>query len=313
MKYRTLGRTGLKVSLVGLGTGGLSQFGQKSGVNPTQIRELVRYALDQGINFFDTAAGYDESECILGTALEGIPRDSFYLATKFQAGRSNEKASPQTVVETVERSLRRLRVETVDILQFHGLSSKLYLYARDELMSTVMQLQQQGKFRYLGVTESYSMDAGHEMLTRALRDDHFDTAMVGYNLLSPTAERRVLPQCRENDVGVICMVAVRRSLSRPDYLRSQIAAAKKHGIIAPDALPNEDPLGWLLKEGVPSLAAAGYKYVAAHPAISTILTGTSNREHLEENIDAILGPPLDQTDMERLRSIFGNVEEPLGN
>ncbi|MDP6779911.1 MAG: aldo/keto reductase, partial [Candidatus Latescibacteria bacterium] len=72
-------------------------------------------------------------------------------------------------------------------------------------------------------------------------------------------------------------------------------------------------LGWLVKGHVESLPSAGYKYAAAHPAIGTVLTGTANVDHLEENVKAILGPPLPDADMARLRSIFGDVWEPLGN
>ncbi len=119
--------------------------------------------------------------------------------------------------------------------------------------------------------------------------------------------------CREKNVGVICMVAVRRALSRPEVLKERITDAKARGLIAPDVLPDDDPLGWLIKDHVTSLPAAGYKYVAAHPAMGTVLTGTANLANLEANVEAILGPPLPEEDMARLRSIFGEVWEPLGN
>src|SRR5712691_4577922 len=83
MKYRTLGRTGLRVSLVGLGTGGPSRLGQGSGVPEPEAHRLVRRALELGINFIDTAAGYGESEAILGRALQGVPQDACGIATKF--------------------------------------------------------------------------------------------------------------------------------------------------------------------------------------------------------------------------------------
>jgi len=84
-------------------------------------------------------------------------------------------------------------------------------------------------------------------------------------------------------------------------------------LIPRDALPDDDPLGWLVKGAVTSLPAAGYNYVAAHPAVGMALTGTSNIDHLEENVAAILGPPLPEADMARLRSVFGQIWEPLGN
>lgn len=313
MKYRSLGRTGLRVSVLGIGTGGPSQFGQNSGVPETDVSRMVRRALALGVNFFDTAAGYGESEAILGRALTGVPRDEYVLATKVQVARDEWTATPEDVVATVELSLERLRVDVIDIMQFHGVKPEDYARTIEIFLPVMARLQEQGKFRFLGVSETYSQDFRHEMFPMALGDDHFDTAMVGYNMISPTAEHRVLPMCLERNVGVICMVAVRRALSRPEVLAERIAYAKKTGLIERDSVPDEDPLGWLMKGHVTSLPAAAYKYVASHPAMGTVLTGTANIDHLEANVKAILGPPLPDDDMARLREIFGAVWEPLGN
>ncbi|MDE2997877.1 MAG: aldo/keto reductase [Gemmatimonadota bacterium] len=313
MKYRTLGRTGLRVSVLGIGTGGPSQFGQNSGVSETDVSRMVRRALALGVNFFDTAAGYGESEAILGRALTGVPREDYVLATKVQVARDDWTATPEDVVVTVERSLERLRVDVIDIMQFHGVKPEDYARTIEIFLPVMARLQEQGKFRFLGVSETYSLDFRHEMFPMALADDHFDTAMVGYNMISPTAERSVLPMCREKNVGVICMVAVRRALSRPDVLAERIAYAKEKGLIERESLPDVDPLGWLVKGHVTSLPSAAYKYVASHPAMGTVLTGTANIDHLEANVKAILGPPLPDEDVARLRDIFGAVWEPLGN
>ena len=313
MEYRTLGRTGLRVSVLGIGTGGPSQFGQSTGVPEADVARMVRRALALGVNFFDTAAGYGESEAILGRALTGVPREDYVLATKVQVARDEWTSSPDDVVACVERSLARLRVDVIDIMQFHGVTPEDYARTMEIFLPVMARLQEQGKFRFLGVSETYSQDPGHEMFPMALADDHFDAAMVGYNMISPTAEHRVLPMCLEKNVGVICMVAVRRALSRPDVLAERIAYAKEKGLIARDSVPDDDPLGWLVKGHVASLPAAAYKYVASHPAMGTVLTGTANLEHLEANVRAILGPPLPDEDMVRLRGIFGAVWEPLGN
>lgn len=313
MEYRILGRTGLKVSVVGVGTGGPTQAGQKTGVSQEDFTKLVRGALNLGINFFDTAAAYGESETRLGLALAGVHRDAYLLATKFHPTKGDQMIAPEDAVASVERSLVRLKVDFVDVMQLHGVPPQMYRAVMDQLWPTMEKLKSQGKFRFAGITENYRDDSKHEMLPMALSDDVFDAAMVGYNLLSPTPEHEVLPLCLEKNVGAICMVAVRRALSRPEVLRENIADAKARGLIAPDALPDGDPLGWLIKGGVTSLPAAGYKYVKAHPAIHTVLSGTANLAHLEENVKAMLGPPLPDEDMVRLRAIFGQVWEPLGN
>ncbi len=313
MEYRTLGRTELRVSRLGIGSGGPSRFGQLSGVPETEIHRMVRVALDKGVNFFDTAAAYGESESILGRALKGVSRNSYIVATKFNAFDGKNPIPPEVIVQSVERSLQRLDLETVDILQFHGLQPDQFVRSRDTLMPTLEKLRKEGKFRFLGVTETFRRDWKHEMLSMALRDNWVDTVMVGYNLLNPTAEREVLPLCENKNVGVICMVPVRCSLSRPEYLKKLLLEAKDRGLIAGDVLPEEKPLDWLIKDSVTSLPAAGYKYVAAHPAVHTTLSGTSKIDHLEENIAAINGHSLPDEDMARLRSIFGNVWESLIN
>ena len=313
MTYRTFGRTGLRVSVMGMGTGGPSQFGQKTGVPQADVTRLVRRALDLGINFFDSAAAYGESEMRLGQALEGVPREDYILATKLSPVRNGEVVTPEAAVASVERSLERLKVDAVDVMQFHGVEPGDYRAVMDRLLPALLKLKEEGKFRFLGVSETYGRDNRHEMLPVALKEDVFDTAMVGYNLLSPTTEHEVLPMCLEKNVGVICMVPVRRSLSRPELLVERIGDAVARGLIPRDALPDDDPLGWLVKGEVTSLPAAGYKYVAAHPAVGTVLTGTSNIDHLEENVAAILGAPLPEEGMTRLRSVFGQIWEPLGN
>ena len=313
MEYRTLGRTGLRVSVIGIGTGGPSNFGQSSGVPEEDVARMVGKALDLGINFFDTSAAYRESEAILGRALEGVGRDRYILATKFQPRVDEEPVGADAVTASVEHSLERLRTDAIDVLQFHGVAPEHYREAVDQLMPAVIRLREQGKIRFVGISETYARDPKHEMIAEALADGHFDTAMVGYNLLSPTAEHEALPLCQAKDVGVICMVAVRRALSRPDVLLENLGDVRERGLIDRDSLPAEDPLGWLVKGQVASLPAAGYKFAAAHPAISTVLTGTARIAHLEANVDAILGPGLPDEDMARLHDLFGEVWEPLGN
>ena len=317
MKYRTLGRTNLKVSLVGLGSGGPSQFGQRTGVPEPEIHRMVRTALDLGVNLIDSSAGYGESEAILGRALQGVSRDQYYIATKASprcGGRGDgEIISEVGLLEQVEQSLRRLQVETIDIFQFHGLRPTEYAGVIEKLLPIAERLKAQGKIRFIGASEMFFEDGKHEMLQRALVDGHFDTVMVGYNLLNQSAERTVLPLCLEKNIGVLVMIAVRVALSKPERLREVIADLKSRDVIPSDALPGTDPLGWLVRGHVESVPAAAYKFVAAHPAVSTVLSGTSKIDNLKSNVKALLGAPLPAEDMQRLREIFGHIDESLGN
>ena len=313
MLYRTLGRTGLRVSLLGIGTGGPSNFGQRTGVPEADIHRLVKRALDVGVNIFDTAAGYRDSEAILGRALKGVPRDRYYLATKFTPEREEEVVKPEDVVASVERSLTRLRTESVEVLQFHGVRPQRYRVVMERLLPTVLKLRDQGKCRWIGITEQYGEDGGHETLQMALEDDYFATAMVGYNMLNQSADSLVYPQCLEHNVGVFIMFAVRRVLASPARLEQTIADLKQRGLVTPDAVPDRQPLDWLIHGNVDSIASAAYKFTAMHPAGSTVLSGTANPEHFESNLRALEDPVLPEADYARLQELFGHITDPIGN
>ncbi len=313
MKYRMLGRTGLRVSLVSLGSGGPSRLGQNTGVPEPEAHRLLHTALDIGINLIDTASGYGQSEEILGRALKTVDRNRYYIATKTRPVKDNRILTASKLTHQVETSLKRLQLETIDIFQFHGVQSNEYDGVRDSLVSTAQKLKSQGKIRFIGITEMYFQDGDHQVLQRAVKDNLFDTVMVGYNLLNQTAEKTVFPLCDAHKVGVLIMIAVRRALSRVEVLEKTIADLKKKDVIPRDELPDKNPLGWLVKDGVESVTAAAYKFAAASKAVSTVITGTSKLSHLRSNVDAILGPPLPSDDMARLNGIFGHISESLGN
>jgi len=310
MKYRTLGRTGLRISLVSLGTGGPSRLGQGSGVAEADAHRLVRRALELGINFIDTAAGYGESEAILGRALRGLPDDACWIATKFSPLDGDQvKKDPAELRRSLDRSLERLGREAVDLFQLHGVIPSAYREVVERFYPEMQRAREAGKVRFLGITERFFADPGHEMLPMALADDLFDTLMLKYGILNQAAAREVLPMAAVRNVGVLNMAAVRVKLSDPAQLEALIADWKAAGKIPSGALPDRDPLGFLVRGDVDSVVSAGYRFAAAPEAISTVLTGTADLGHLERNVAALLGPPLDETDAARLRQLFGGLVE----
>jgi aryl-alcohol dehydrogenase-like predicted oxidoreductase len=321
MEYRRFGRTGLQVSAVGLGTGGPSNLGQTSGVPEADAARVVRRALDLGINLIDTAAGYRESEAILGRALASVPRDSYIMCTKFNPvrNRNNQRTGDESLepeaalAESVERSLRRLNTDHIDLLQLHGVTPDWYERVRDRFVPAAKRLQQQGKFRFFGLTENFANDHHHETLTLGLADDLYDAMMVGYNLLTPMPEEHVLPEAQRRDVGILVMCAVRRAIARPAQLETLVAELKAKGELPTDALPERDPLGWLVHDGVDSVPSAAYKFAVSHPAVSCVLSGTANVEHLEANVASINGAPLPPADRARLVKLFSPIRRNLGN
>lgn len=311
MEYRTLGRTGLEVSRVSLGTGGPSRLGQRTHGDEQQSHRVVQRALDLGINLIDTAANYSDSEEILGRALKSIPRDRYILGTKFEPAPEigGPVNSPDDVIKSCERSLQRLGLETIDIFQFHGALPENYEEAVEKLYPAVEQLRAAGKIRFIGITEYFYKDPDHQMLERALADDLWDTLMVKYGLLNQTAERAVLPLAREKNVGVMSMSPVRVRLTRPETLRQLLNDWINRGLLPADALPQDDPLGFLVEGEVTSLVDAGYRFGAEPEEIDTVIVGTGNVDHLEANIRSIHAAPLPEEHSARLRELFGHLAE----
>lgn len=311
MQYRTLGRTGLRVSLAGLGTGGASQIGQATGRTVAESHRLVRTALDLGINIFDTSPNYRNSEELLGGALEGIPRDRYILATKFPPKPRGSDAlyeDPEALMHVLEQSLKHLRVDTIDILQYHMVYPNEYRAVIDRFHPIALRAQEQGKVRFLGITETVAGDPTHEMLPMALAEDLFDVLMVKYGILNQRAKEKVLPMARERNVGVFVMASVRTSLRNPAEAVAHISRFIDEGLLDIPKPSLDDPLGLgRVGEAVPSLTRAAYQFAAAPEAVSTVLIGTGNEEHLRANVADILGPRLSEAQLAYLRKTYGRL------
>lgn len=307
MEYRRLGKTNLQVSLLGLGSGGKSKLGQAHGMEQSEITPIVRRALDLGINIIDTAPGYDESEALLGAALEGVPRDSYVMCTKFWPVRDEKVFTADVLRASVDRSLTRLKTDTVDVLYLHGVAPEWLEPSLESLYPAMQELQQAGKVRFLGITETFASDDKHETMQAVMPRNLFDVAMVGYNVLSAAPALTVLPLAQQHDVGVVIMCAVRGVLLSEQRIREVVGEWMDQGALARDAVPADDPLGWVLGPWADSIPTAAYKFAADSAAVGTVLTGTGRVAHLEANAEAILGGKLPPEIVERLIQTFGPV------
>lgn len=307
MQYTTLGRTGLKVSVAGLGCGGFSRLGQSTGKTEAESIAIVRLALDSGINLIDTAAQYVTEE-IVGKAIAGVPRDSVVLATKAQTVIDGERLTGEKVVASLEASLRRLGTDTVEIFQLHGISPKNYEHARDEVVPALQRAQAAGKYRFLGITESGHGDQQHVMLQRAAADGMFDVGMVAFNMLHRTASDALFPLTQAKGMGTLVMHAVRSIFARPDFLAASIRELAAQGK-APAALAESDaPLDFLVHEGgAASLTEAAYRFARHSAGVDVVLFGTGSEAHLRANVAALLRPPLPDADLAKLFELFGSV------
>jgi aryl-alcohol dehydrogenase-like predicted oxidoreductase len=313
MEYTILGRSGLQVSIAGLGCGGHSRLGQATGKSEQESIAIVRQAVDLGITLFDTAEVYG-TEAIVGKALQGVPRDQVIIATKKLPPAANHPDAVGELKRGLEQSLRRLRTDYVDIYFLHGVRPEQYRFAYDVLAPVLLQLREEGKIRAVGITEAFSVDQGHQMLQQALEADCWDVMMVGFNLLNPSARSRVFTKTLEKNIGVLCMFAVRRALSQPAQLKTLLTELEQKGQIDPGACDAEDPLGFLTHEGkAATIPEAAYRYCRHEPGIHVVLTGTGNADHLKANVASLLKLPLPQADLQRLEAIFGRVDSVSGN
>ena len=307
MEYTTLGRTGLRVSVAGLGCGGFSQLGLGTGKSEAHAIGIIRAALDLGVNLFDTAASY-ATEPVLGKALSGVPRDRVVICTKAPFSLSNPNASPETAVASLDRSLKRLGTDYIDVYQLHGVAPHAYDHARDAIAPALLREKEKGKFRHLGITETAPGDPEHEMVPRACRDGMWDVAMFAFHLMHQNARRSVFPLTLEHRVGTLLMFAVRNIFSRPERLAATMRALAAEGEVPQTLADSPDPLGFLVHAGgASSLIDAAYRFVRHEPGVDVVLFGTGEPEHLRSNIASILKPPLPATDCARLAELFGHL------
>jgi L-galactose dehydrogenase len=189
MEYVTLGRTGLRASVIGLGTGGPSRLGLATGRSEADAVALIHRALDLGVNVIDTAHAYG-TETVVGSALAGGRAAAAIVATKRAAAENGARPTEPMIAESLEASLRRLRTDRLNLFLLHGLLVEDYAYAVAEIVPALRRLRDAGKVRFLGVSKAFGQDRQHEMLGRALADGWWDAIMVGVKHAEPERPAR---------------------------------------------------------------------------------------------------------------------------
>ena len=290
MEVRQLGRTELRVSRLGAG---LAEIGFGLTLADVDVAgEILNAALDAGINFLDTAACYGVSEELIGRTV-AHRRDEYVLATKCGHVAGDYQGEPwtaETVTHSIERSLRRLRTDYLDLVQLH--SCGVDVLERGEVITALQDAQKAGKTRYIG----YSGD--NEAAAWAVESGLFQTLQTSFNLVDQRARTLLFPKAREQGMGII----VKRPLANAVWRASRSPSAyadeyfRRAQILAQDGpLPNEpeDPI----------LLALGF--TLAHPEVDTAIVGTRNPAHMRANIRLVEEAlPIDPATVEELHRRF---------
>ncbi len=307
MEYRSLGRTGLKVSPLCLGT---MMFGAWGNTDRAESIRIIHRALDAGINFVDTANVYSEgeSEEIVGEALKGR-RNDVVLATKVHGamgkGPNQRGLSRKAIHEQAEQSLRRLQTDVIDLYQIHRHDPST---PWDETLSALTDLVRQGKVRYIGASTNHYDTPGQPRLTAwelvetlwiSERDgyERFVSLQPPYSILRRTMELEVFRACRRFGIG--CLVwspleggwltgKYRRGAANPaDSPRAERWVGdlsnpkfEKRLAVVEQLLALADQR----KVPLPELALA---WVLTNPAVTSAIIGPRTMEHLEGNLSAL--------------------------
>lgn len=292
MEYRQLGRSGLRVSVIGLGG---NTFGRYADAERTA--QIVHQALDLGINFIDTANVYGTgaSEELLGKAI-GSRRDEVLIATKAgmtMGDRPNERGSSRKhVIESCEASLRRLNIDTVDLFQIHRFDS---LTPLDETLGALDDLVRAGKVRYIGCS---NYDAWRIVQSLWISDrerlPRYISVQPEYSLLERDIERELVPACLEFGLGIIPYSPLAGGTLTGKYKPGEPPPEGTRGYNNPrfesrlrrDTLEAVQRLdAWAREQGhkVGELALA---WLAARPGVSTVIAGTTRPEQVAANARA---------------------------
>ncbi|MFQ5794897.1 MAG: aldo/keto reductase [Candidatus Bipolaricaulia bacterium] len=270
MERRRLGRTRLLVSRLGAG---LSEIGYQLTLgDEVQAAHMLNWALDGGINFLDTSACYGISEELIGRTISHRRRECI-LATKcghVTGGYQGEEWSAQTIKDSIDRSLVRMKTDYLDLVQLH--SCEVEVLERGEVIQALLDTKQAGKTRFIG----YSGD--NEAAEWAARSGIFDTLQTSFNLVDQRARTHLFSLARAHGMGII----VKRPIAngawgvstkpRPyaDEYFERAQVMEKMGPI-PGAPEND------------ILLALGF--TLAHEVVDTAIVGTRNPEHMQANID----------------------------
>lgn len=297
MEHRTLGRTGMQVSTLCLGT---MMFGDWGNPDEGECTRMVHAALDAGITFVDAADIYSFglSEEILGRALKGR-RDDVVLATKFGNPMSDDPnhrgGSRRWIVRAVEDSLRRLGTDWIDLYQIHRPDPDTDI---DETLGALSDLIQAGKVRAIGTSTFSAAEIVEAQWVADRRGrERFTTEQPPYSIFARGVETEVLPTCLRHDIGVVVWSPLNGGWLTGKYRRGEAPPPGSRAEREPDHFDYGDPvrerkldlveqLSALAAEAGVSLTHLAQAWVLVHPAVTSAIIGPRTPEQLESVLGA---------------------------
>lgn len=314
MDYINLGRTGLKVSRLGLGcmTFGSSQWAPWV-LDEAASRPIIEKAVDLGINFFDLADMYSRgaSEEVVGRVLSGLPRHKLVLATKLYNPMSDDPndrgLSRKHIFEAVDGSLKRLGTDYIDLYQLHRYDYETPL---EETLDALNDVVRAGKVRYLGASSMHAWQFMKALgLQRANSWAPFVSMQPHYNLIYREEEREMLPLCRSEGIGVIpwSPLARGRLAGRSDSTTTRSQTDKTASALYDRTKEQDDAVVAALKavadkHGRPP-AQIAYAWVATRPGITAPIVGISKLHQFEDAV-AALEIKLDDEDVAQMQAPY---------
>jgi len=295
MHYRTLGRTGIKVSPYALGT---LMFATSIGnPDPGDSIRVIHRALDAGINLVDTADGYGDSEEIVGRALKGR-RDSVVLATKFSRAMGDDPnrqgTSRRWIMTAVEESLRRLQTDHIDLYQIHRLDPATDI---EETLSALSDLIHSGKVRAIGSSTTPASDIVEAQWVAERRGlERFRTEQPPYSILNRAIEREVLLVAQRYGMGTLVWGPLAQGLLTGRVRKGERNDLRRGGLLRhlddERRLDAVEALIALAQDAGLPMTHLAMAFAIAHPGVTSALIGPRTMEHLDDllaGLDVALG------------------------
>jgi 1-deoxyxylulose-5-phosphate synthase len=304
MQYRKLGKSDLEVSEIGLG----SWLTYGGGVPRGEAEACVRRAFDLGVNFIDTANVYalGGAESFLGEVLRAVPRRSYVLASKvfFPMSPTDKGLSAAQIRKQLDDSLRRLRVEHLDLYQCHRFDPETPL---EETMAALTEAVRQGKTRYIGFSE---WTPAQIRAALALPGERFVSSQPQYSMLSREPEAELFPLCAEEGIGQVVWSPLKQGILTGKYVPGEPppagsrAASASMGMfiqkrLDDDVLARVQRLRPIAAELGLTLAQLALAWVLRRPEVSSAIIGATRAEQVEENAKAS-GVKLDPAALDRI-------------